>query len=502
MLKNDDYYRKIEKIRLLEQKKLLKKSLPHKHGFNLFQWQKDHIESDNPYCITKAGNQLGKSICNGIKMVTLATEPDLWPKFFPKRTPRNFWMLLPTRDVINSEWEQKYKPEFMPSGVFKDHPQYGWREEIKNRNLWAIHFNTGVTIYTHTYEQDCHHLQAGTVDAHFIDEELPYDLYGELNMRLQAVAGQMNFVYTPTRGEAQWMRLWYKGRKETFKTAFKQEVSLFDCLKYADGSPSHWSKEQINRVINSQGTEAEVQLRVYGLNTKPEGLKLPSFDVERNMTEPYDPPHDWLWYSGIDIGTGGPENHPAAISFIHVRPDYKKGRVVRAWRGNANEITANTDIINIWFELKEELGIKGDLEGVYYDWQAKDFQINAIAAGIPLIMAEKSHEIGYPLLNVLFKNQMLDIDDTEENQDFVEEALSLKSRTSKTVAKDDSIDSVRYGISKIPWDMSDVSGREIIELKKPLTKEQQRRRGQKFEEDDGDWGIEEEIEQWNDIYEA
>ena len=499
-MSSEEYYLKLEKLRLLEQKKQLQTNLPHKHGFKFYQWQKDHIESTNRYCFTKAGNQLGKSIANGIKWVTLATEPDLWPKFFPKRTPRVFWLLLPTRDVINTEFENKYIPEFMPKGEFKNHPQYGWNLEIRNRNIYAIHFNTGITLYTHTYEQDVHHLQAGTIDAHFIDEEMPYDLYGELNMRLQAVDGQFNMVYTPTRGEVQWMRLWMKNRKETFPGAFKQEISLFDCMKYADGSKSHWTDEQVNRVMNSLGTEAEIQLRVYGMNSKPEGLRIPAFDPDKNLIIPKPVPASWLWYSGIDIGMGGEKNHPASISFVAVSPDYKKGRLVRCWRGDGSQVTDHAFITQKWFEMKKEIGIKGDLEGNFYDWAAKDFEITATAAGIPLSKAEKSHEIGYPLMNTLFKNEIFNVDDTEENQDFVEEALSLKTRTSKTVAADDAIDSCRYAISKIPWDTSDVSGKRVIRPKERKITKQDLRRGVRFEEDDGDWGVEEEIESWNNIY--
>ena len=499
-MSDDSYYLKLEKLRLLEQKKKLETSLPHKYGFKFYQWQLDHINSANRYCFTKAGNQLGKSIANGIKWVTLATEPELWPKFFPKRNPRQFWLLLPTRDVINTEWFEKYEPEFMPKGEYKNHSQYGWDLEIRNKNVYAIRFKTGVTVYTHTYEQDVHFLQAGTVDAHFIDEEPPYSLFGELNMRLQAVDGIWNQVYTPTRGEPEWMRLWVKGRKETFKGSFKQEISLFDCMKYADGSKSHWTEEQVNRILNSLGTDSEVQLRVYGQNTKPDGLKIPAFDPDRNLVEPVNVPKSWLWYSGIDIGTGGPKNHPAAICFIAVRPDFKKARVVRCWRGGTDAVTTSTDITDQWFLMKEEIGIEGDLEGNFYDWQAKDFEITATAAGIPLSKAEKSHEIGYPLMNTLFKNQILDVDDIEENQDLVEECLSLKTKTAKTKARDDAIDATRYSISRIPWDLTGVTGQEIIVTKQTPTEQQLRRRGRNFEEEDYDWGIEEEIDEWNEFY--
>lgn len=498
---SNEWELKLEKIRLLEQRKKLKEDLPHLYGFKYYKWQRQHIESTNYYTFLKAGNQLGKSICNGIKWVTWATEPSMWKSLWTKR-PRQFWVLMPTRDIINTEFKEKWEPEFLPSKKYSDHPQYGWQAEIKNRNLWAIHFNSGISVYMHTYEQDVHHLQAGTVDAMFVDEELPYDLYPELNMRLQAVSGYFNMVYTPTRGEIEWMNLWKEGRKESFKEAFKQEVSLMDCLEYEDGSKSHWTEEKINRVFNSLGTESEIQLRVHGKNTKPEGLKIPAFDPDRNVRPPIEIPKDWVWYSGIDIGTGGEKNHPAAISFIAVKPDLTKGRVVRCWRGPKGLVTGHGDIVDQWFKMKEELQIKGDLEGVYYDWQAKDFQLTATSRGLPLLKAEKSHEVGFPLLNTLFKNNMLIIEDTEENGDFVDEAMSLRTRIAKTVAKDDAVDSVRYGISKIPWDMSKISVKEIIDIvERNVSVEDQRRRGQDFDSEKEDaWDCSEEINNWNEVF--
>ena len=94
-MSSEEYYRKLEKLELLRQREKLRSDLPHKYGFNLYSWQKEYIESANRNNFLKAANQIGKSIGQGLKWVTLATEPDLWPKFFPRRTPRVFWLLAP-----------------------------------------------------------------------------------------------------------------------------------------------------------------------------------------------------------------------------------------------------------------------------------------------------------------------------------------------------------------------------------------------------------------------
>ena len=79
---DDDFYRKREKLKLLEQRKRLKSELPHLYGFNFFQWQLDYINSANRYNFLKAANQIGKSICNFTKLVTIATDPKCWDKYF------------------------------------------------------------------------------------------------------------------------------------------------------------------------------------------------------------------------------------------------------------------------------------------------------------------------------------------------------------------------------------------------------------------------------------
>jgi hypothetical protein len=140
--------------------------------------------------------------------------------------------------------------------------------------------------------------------------------------------------------------------------------------------------------------------------------------------------------------------------------------------------------------------------GLYYDWGDADFKIFAERDGLAFQKAEKSHDIGESLLNSLFKNTILTIDDTEENQCLVDELEHLIHGMKKTKAKDDAIDAMRYAAVKIPWDLTVITGKELVvqtQERRILTTDELR--AMKFEEAES-WGIEEEIAEWNELLEA
>jgi phage terminase large subunit-like protein len=453
--------RKIKQIELLERKKELREGLPHLHGFKLYKWQKEFINAHNKVALLCAGNQIGKSSANILKWIHWATEPSLWPKLWPNRRPQQFWCLMPTKDMITTEFRSKWETEFLPRGEFKKRGQYAWEVEMRNRHVWAIHFTgTKISVYIHTYEQDVHHLQAGTVDAMFVDEEPPWDLMPELLMRLAATNGYLNAVMTPTKGQDPWRRAFeIRGDDEIFTEAFKRRVSVFDCLKYDDGTESNWTLERINQMMNRLSTQQEIDLRIYGKFVAQEGLRVPSFDRERNVKHNINVDSGWLNYVGIDIGSGG-QAHPPAIVFVAVKPDYQKGYVTKVWKGDKSRNYTVTDIIEQFMQMRGNL----QMTGQYYDYASAEFGLVSTRAGLGFEKAEKSHDIGFPLINALFKNQMLDIIANDGYQALVNELLTLRVDGKKL--NDDAIDAFRYAIAAIPWNFDSVTGTHQIQEKK------------------------------------
>lgn len=448
---------KLERLQLLEAKIHLQANLPHLHGWKLYQWAKDYWDSLEKIQLICAANQISKSSTQIRKHIHMATSIDEWPKWW-RNTPRMFWYLYPTRDVAHVEWEKKWVPEFMPRNEFKDHPQYGWRQELFHNRIFAIHWNSGVSTYFKTYKQDVQDLQTGTVAKLDLDEECPEELMSELMMRLAATDGYLSAVFTPTLGQEYWRQaIEERGKYERFPGAFKRQVSMFDCLKYADGSNSPWTEEQITRAINSCKSPQEVERRVYGKFIVADGLKYPSFHRQKNTKPGHPIPKTWSHWVGVDPGSGG-DNHPAAISIVAVSPDWRQGRVWKGWRGDGVVTTAG-DCVTKTMEMIRGL----DNVRVFYDWGCRDFFTIAQQAGLQVEAAEKSHAIGEPILNVLFKNQMLWIYDYPELDPLCLELSSLKSSTAKNKAKDDFIDSVRYAVTKVPWDWEAILGTKVIE---------------------------------------
>lgn len=495
-----------EKIRLLEKKIELQQGLPHLYGWKWYPWAKEFFDSQEKDIYLCAANQISKSSTQIRKAIDWATNRAKWAKLWPHSRPLQFWYLYPTKDVAAIEFEKKWIPEFLPRGKYKDHPDYGWKADFKHKDLVACHFNTDVSIYFKTYAQDASHLQSGTVHSIFCDEELPAELYDELNFRRSATDGHFHMVCTPTLGQEFWREVFEeKGKNERFPHAWKRQVSIYECMKYEDGTDSPWTPDRVQILKNRCRNQAEIDRRIYGKFVVEGNLKYESFDRTRNVRDAHPLPKDWKIYAGVDIGSGGETGHPAAISFVAVNPEHTKGRVFRGWRGDGITTTAG-DILAKFRELRGGLVMTGQ----FYDWQAKDFSTIATRVGEPFTKAEKSHEIGEGILNVLFKNDMLAIYDTDELKPLVNEFAALKNSTPKTKAKDDFIDSLRYAVSSIPWDWTAITDTsaipaEILSAKEQADREEIRaRRGevQSVEDQEDAFGIDDELASWDELYDV
>lgn len=444
------------------------------------------------------------STSNIIKCIIWATSPDMWPKLWSSQwhalktdKVRLFWYMYPDSSTATIEFETKWS-KYMPNGLYKDHPIYGWKSNYENKKIESINFNSGAKVVFKFYSQKAANIQSNSAYAVFVDEEIPFELYPEVKSRLSATEGYYNMVFTATLGQEEWRcAMEEKGDKETFKDAFKRQVSLYDCMEYEDGTPSGWSELRINRVKNSYPTESAIQARVYGKFAIAEGRVYESFEPARNVITPVDIGKDYYIYAGIDIGSGG-VNHPSAITLTAVRNDFRKGYVFRGWLGN-KVATTNQDIVEKYLELTKGLNVVA----AYYDWHAKDFGMIALGVIPGLQKAEKSHDIGEGVLNVLFKNSKLSIFNTPELQALVNQLLYFKVGTLKTRANDDFLDSLRYSVSSIPWNYDDIREDVTIKVDKKtiILSDSEKRREHFFgANNQAQKDIERELEEWNELY--
>lgn len=419
-----------------EQKTLLelveaRAGLPHLFGLKHYRWSREFVESRNRYNFLVGGNQISKSSSMIRKAVYWATEQRLWPHLWETR-PNQFWYLYPNRDTATAEWRHKWMAEWMPRGKYRQDPQFGFVDEIKNRHIHAVHFATGVSIYFKTYAQSVMDLQSGTVHAVFCDEECPEEYFDELNMRLAATSGYFHMAFTATKGQEIWRATMEEtGDFEKFKGAFKKRVSLYDCLQYEDETPSHWTEDRIRQIEASCKSQAEVDKRVHGRFVLDTGLMYPQFQRSKHLIADAPIPKDWPIFAGVDIGGGG-KGHPAAIIFLAVSPDYQKARVFKLWRGDGI-ITTASDILTQYQIMKGDLNITC----AYFDFASKDFGTIAARVGELFVPAEKNRDVGTQIVGTLFKNDMLLIHSVDGAEKLANELTTLTYNRPKTVARDD-----------------------------------------------------------------
>lgn len=491
--------KKLEYLQALEAKKAyLQKGLPHLYGFKWYKWAWEFFNSTNRNCYICGGNQTSKSSSQIRKIIHWATEPSLWDKLWPTK-PKQFWYLYPDLNVATVEWDEKWVKEFMPTGEFKTSEQYGWNAVKENRKIHRVIFNSGVTLYFKAYSLDSQALQTSTVHAIFCDEELPWHLYDELSKRRSAasVRGHFAMCFTATLAQEFWrLVIEEKGKYEKFPNAAKWQVSLYDCMKYIDGTNGPWTDELIKEEIAACSSEAEVKKRVFGRFVKDDNKMFPEFSRSKNLKPDHFLPKGWLIYAAVDCGGGG-ESHPAAIVFIAVNPDFTEARVFKSWIGGKEDTSAG-DVLR-QFQI-----LRGNMKPVLqiYDWESKDFKLVSQRLGESFVPAEKSRDLGISLVNTLFKNEMLALYENPENMKIVNEFENLRKDAKKSTANDNGSDCVRYISCAIPWDFSKIKlAEEKKDDKEKDKKEDRREYYEKSENLDGLDLLEAELDDINEDYE-
>lgn len=352
--------------------------------------------------------------------------------------------------------------------------------------------------------------------AIFADEELPIHLFDELKFRTSATDGQFHMVFTATLGQYEWECAMEKigEPEELFKRdSCKIQVSLYDCLEYEDGSKTPWTRERIQKRIDSCSSEAEVQKRIFGRFVQTGAFKYNQFLSEDNLLDKWVFNPKYHIYSATDPGSGGKKGHPTGISFLAVSPDYTEGVIFMGWRGDG-VTTTQADALAQYIRVRGKLNVSSQ----YYDYHARDFYTIAERKGEVFEMAEKSHEIGEPILKSLLKFNALKIVTGEllemepyqcefeqgELLKLLSEFRTLKDETDKRSAKDDLIDTVRYNCAKVPWDWEKIMGekKKVVQKHIPKTDAERikERRGSDDTLKDMNDDYEQEIGFWNDCY--
>jgi hypothetical protein len=384
--------------------------------------------------------------------------------FVPGRDKLLIWYFYPSYKTANTAFKTTWQ-KYLPKGIYLEDEElskkYGWKANFDSKHIDHITFRDGILEFK-AYEQSSLNLQMASVYEVFTDEELPFIHYPEIRSRMNYTNGIYNMVFTATLGEDEWYRAMEKQGEEDelFPNARKWNVSLWDLLFYEDGTKSHWTKERIIQIANQYGTPEEVERRVNGrFVMETSSLVYSSFSTDL-IIEPYPIPQGWQLYCGIDIGSGG-KNHKSAISFVAVSPDKKEGVVFACWRGE--EEHKEKDVLDKYKEFVKKMP---QVPITFYDHSAKDFiKVVEEDSNFNMHKAEKSVEYGNGVMNSLMKNKKLKFFNNTEMQKLFQEFRLTRHEQPKRKRKDDLTDSVKFGISRIQWDWSDVRSDELIENK-------------------------------------
>lgn len=471
------------------------------------------------------GNQAGKSTSNIKLILRLAVNEDNnWHKIWPHVTvPNIMWYFYPEKKVFDVEYEKKWVDLISKETTC---PKIGYKIKRADGAISEIKFNSGVSIYFKSYSQREMNLQSATVYLICIDEEPPFSIWAELLSRTMNCGGLIRGVFTPTIGQPEFARAFdpkARDRDENFKDALTLTISLYDCQyytkikwknpKYKDSAPllslpnpvvvnkdgkgllgrrehspqhdtgyiygangdilysfdlkhkkARWDNKRIDAYKNLLGDEKEIETRIYGLFRRETGLLYPSYSRQRNNIEGVIIPRTWSYYCGVDIGSGGPRNHPAAIVFVALSEDHRQGLLIDCWRGD-KIVTSNSYIFNKFLELRgpwlDYFGKKPDIQ--IYDSASIDFKLVALEGGEVFKEAKKIKKDGSEFLDTLLSIgalQLLMSNSKHEPhrymplvmEEFESVPIEKKEANAKQI-KDDLLDALRYCVFLMPWNL-------------------------------------------------
>lgn len=461
--------------------------------YNLYDWQEEFLECSHHKQFLTSANQTGKTFSMQLKAHKMSTDQDWRRKQWGIYQPRMGWYVLPSQDTINDLYYSKWEPEILAKGEHKESGPYAWRVIKKAYDIKGIYFPaTQFTLSFVSLGASAQNLQARTLGFVVFDEEPDISKLGEIEMRCASYndpetglpLSLLIFGFTPTSGQEYFKRIFSFNDEKFFKNipeeivqkhfpdrllvtereaelelepasnlVWKRRVNMFDCMRFKDGRPGRYTEARIRQLINSQKTEREVKIRIFGSFEKEhDGGKVYSeFDRVRcflpygdNLLDSYK--KNGFFTAGIDYGSG--TNHASAICITWVSNDFKKVRPYFLWKGEKGISTTADDVVKKYIEMTRGLHVKWP----FYDWAAADLKVIAQRMGIIFYKAEKNHEIGVNLLNTLMKNNMFEVLVRKDDPFPAEFATECETITHEQVKKnriDDLSDAVRYSIAGI-----------------------------------------------------
>ena len=213
-----------------------------------------------------------------------------------RKTPQyaTIWIATETWDMVGKIiWEEKlrdYLPPFQIAQIVWHNKQRGIPNEIRLKN--------GNVIELKAYEQGYEKFQGRAIDAAYCDEQMPQNIFTEIQARLMDRNGYFSLSATPIKPQR-----WLEDRIATaHKTDFVQYANLEDNRKSRGG---YLDDSEIDGLIAEWPEETRVT-RVDGHFGSYQGAVYKTFNRNDHVVDriPFEKSH--YHYRSIDFGFNNP----------------------------------------------------------------------------------------------------------------------------------------------------------------------------------------------------
>ena len=253
------------------------------------------------------GNRSGKTQCGAVETIWLAR--GIHP--FRKNKPSvSCWVVSLSQQVQRDVAQEKIlyylNPDWIVDVIMlsgrKSSPASGIIDYILIKNVLGGLSKIGFK----SCDQGREKFQGTSLDFVWFDEEPPFDIYKECQMRVLDKMGEIFGTMTPLKGLS-WVydQIYLNSQNDP-------EIEVFE-MEWADNPFLDKNEiEKMSRVLSKE----ELESRRYGKFVGFGGLVYKEFDPNINVVEPFDVPHEWYDKISIDPGLHNPLSaHWYAVDF-------------------------------------------------------------------------------------------------------------------------------------------------------------------------------------------
>jgi len=243
------------------------------------------------------GNRTGKTECGAVEVIYMAR--GIHP-YRENKKDVSGWVVSLSRQVQRDVAQEKILKYLKKSWIEKivmqegrkDSPSSGVIDFILVKNVFGGLSKIGFR----SCDQGREKFQGASLDFVWFDEEPPYDIYRECQMRVIDKRGDIFGTMTPLKGLT-WVY------NEIFLNEGENQEVWHEQIEWEDNP--FLSKEEIKQ-LNASLSKDELEARRYGRFVNSEGLVYSEFNENVNVVEPFNIPKEWQDNISIDPGLNNP----------------------------------------------------------------------------------------------------------------------------------------------------------------------------------------------------